>query len=354
MRLILAVLALGLACAAAQAQPTPRQLIAQLGLETRPGDGRDWTRQREAEKAVARQLRRLIADKPDDPGLTETDAYRRTPLMEAAVNGYADVVEALLSDAGVRAGIDDRDRFGATAWALSQFARPVTLIACHPRMYTRERLPLLKPYARRIAYFREGDTTSFTRIARQLVAAGSRADAAAAKAAWLAQCPETEDALRQRLQLSDDLPGTLWGYTFERLQQFKRDMESSATQLAPTLALNPLLPGVNAGDAYEQRWPRVSVPRADGPAPDSSARIIRCSRMDKPEITATNWIGEATFRLIVELQAGVPTVVDIRLTSGRLEPGVQATLQAGMLRTLASYECAGDHIFEQEFQYKIQ
>ena len=47
-------------------------------------------------------------------------------------------------------------------------------------------------------------------------------------------------------------------------------------------------------------------------------------------------------------------MLDIRLTSGRLEPQVQATLQAGMLRTLASHECAGDHIFEQEFQYKIQ
>lgn len=186
LRLTLSLLALGLAASASQAQQTPRQLIARLGLDTRAGDSREWTKQHETEAAVASQLRRFIHDHPGDPGLTETDTYGRTPLMEAAANGYVDVVESLLMDASVQARVNEADRFGASAWALSQFARPLTLIAC------------------------------------------------------------------------------------------------------------------------------------------------------------------------LEFQAGVPVVADIRLVSGRMEPRTAARFQFVLLHALSSYECAGDHIIEQEFRFKVQ
>lgn len=352
--LILSLLAPGAAARAAPPEQTPRQVIAQLGLDTRANASRDWTRQHEAETAAALQLRRLIQAKPGDPSLTETDGYGRTPLMEAAVNGYADVVEALLTDPGVQAHVNDSDRFGATAWGLSQFARPVTLIACHPQMYARDRVPLLKPYAQRAAYFRNGSTTSFARIAGLLVGAGARADAAAAKAAWLTQCPGADEALRQRLQASEDLSQALWAYTFERLEQFKREMADTPARLPPAPLPGPVLAGAETRNAWQQRWPKAWVPRSDRPAPADPSAGVQCTRMGKPEMPAVNWTGEATFRLVIELQAGAPTVIDIGLVSGRMEPRMEALLQAVLLRTLASYECAGDHIFEQEFQFKVQ
>jgi len=352
-RLILSLLALGLAGATTQAQ-SPRQLIAQLGLDTRADDSRQWTRQREAEVNVALQLRRLILERPADPGLTETDAYGRTPLMEAAINGYADVVEALLTDAGVRARVDDSDRFGATAWALSQSARPVTLIACHPQMYARERLPLLRPYAQRIAYFRDGSGTRFERIARQLLDAGARADMAAARTAWLAQCPGADAALRQGLAAGGDLYGALSTHTYERLEQFMRSMADASARLPFAPRPGPMLAGTGTQDAWQQRWPKALLPRADAPPPADPRDAVPCSRMDKPELPAVNWTGDATFRMVVEFQAGMATVADIRLVSGNMEPRAQAFFQALLLRMLASYDCAGDHIIEQELRFKIQ
>jgi hypothetical protein len=352
--LILPLLTLCLAAGAAQAQQTPRQLIARLGLDTRADDSRQWTRQREAEAQVARQLRALGQDRPGDAGLVETDALGRTPLMEAAVNGYADVVESLLTDSRVRAGIDDTDRFGATAWALSQFARPVTLIACHPQMYTRERLPLLRPYTQRVGYFRDGASTRFERIGQQLLGAGARPDPAAAKAAWLAQCPGAEAGLRQRLAASDDLSQLLWAHTYERLEQFKQDMANTPARLTSAPLPRPVWPSNEAGDSWQQRWPRAWPARAQAqPGIDPQAVVI-CSRMAKPTMPHITWRGDAVFRLVAEFQAGAVTVADIRLVSGRMEPRVEALLQATLIHMLASYECAGDHIIEQELRFKVE
>lgn len=332
----------------------PRQLIAQLGLDTRADADKQWTRQRAAEASTAARLRDFIAAQPGHPALTEADATGRTPLMEAAANGYADVVDALLADASVRARIDERDAFGASAWMLSQFSRPVTLISCHPQMYARERLPLLRPHAARIAYFLRGSTTSFELIAARLLKAGAHADLAGARAAWAAVCPGSDAALRDRLQASDNLPLTLWTDSVDRTEQFKRDMDATPPH-PPTAALpRPVLPMLGKPDAWEQRWPRVHQTRPDQPLPPPDAPVILCTRMARPVVPQVNWSGHVVFRVVAEIQAGVPVVVDIRRTTPEIYRHAEGLLQYSLLGALAGYECAGDHVFEQEFQFKIK
>lgn len=349
----MAVLAIGWA-GAALAQSPPTDIIDKLGLATRPDASGSWDTQRAAEAAAAEQVRALVKAAPGHPALTETDALGRTPLMRAAVNGYADVVDALLGDTAVQAGIEARDLFGATAWSLSQFARPVTLLSCHPQMSVMERAPLWRPYLQRSAYFLKRDVNRFQHIGQLLVAAGARADQQAAKAAWQAQCPGHDDDTRQQLDATPELLRGLMLDTHERLERLNR----KAGEAGSTPSTNPeppLLAWPGTRDVWQQHWPKLMLNPPDRLVPPAGTTAVRCTRMGRPNLPSSlNWSGVARFRVVAEVQAGVPVVAEIRRVDGLMDRRAQALIQIAILRTLASYECAGDHVFEQEFQFKIQ
>jgi len=50
----------------------------------------------------------------------------------------------------------------------------------------------------------------------------------------------------------------------------------------------------------------------------------------------------------------MPVVVDVQRVAGDMDRRTELVVQAMLLRTLAGYECPGDHTFEQEFQFRIQ
>ena len=255
MCLKLYILMLGFAAGAALAQQTPAEIIDRLGPATRPDVSGNWDRQREAITAAAAELRSLTKTQPGHSTLTAVDALGRTPLMNAAVNGYAEIVDALLTDDAVRAGLETKDRFGASAWALGQFARPLTLFSCHPQMLVAERTALWRPYLQRSGYFLAGSSNSFERIAKSLLAAGARQDANAAKAAWKLECPGHDARIGQSVDATTDLLRALLLDTNERLERFNRTDPS----LVPQLRTPPMLAWPDTSDVWEQSWPKPAT-----------------------------------------------------------------------------------------------
>ncbi len=340
------LIALGLAAGPALAQPSPTQLIRELGAQTRAAaDGRVDHAQA-AEAAAAAQVRTLVEQNPSHAALTEPDASGATPLMQAAANGYAEVVDALLADAGVRAGIGRLDRQGASAWMLSQFARPLTLLSCHPQAATRERALLWLPLQRRAAYFVNGQTTAFERIGTALVKAGARADVAAAKAAWLARCPGHDAATAARIAQADSL-----------LVPLLRDSESRLSAFLQALRANELPTLLNTASPIVARPPKpanaaASPKPANAPASPKAGMI--CTNIERPQAAPINWRGEVTLQLTAEVHAGLPAVAQIRVIDGHLDPRTEAVMHTLLLQALSGYDCPGDHLFDQEFRFKVQ
>ena len=101
----------------------------------------DWQALAEQEATLAARIRQAMARAPNDPQWTALDALGRTPLMQAALHGQAEIVKALLTSAKVRATLETRDALDATAWQLAQFARPMTWLTCYPLHLASEALP---------------------------------------------------------------------------------------------------------------------------------------------------------------------------------------------------------------------
>lgn len=77
-----------------------------------------------------------------------------------------------------------------------------------------------------------------------------------------------------------------------------------------------------------------------------------------PRVGQINWSGEVVFRAVASIRAGVVEVADVEVLKAtrpakRSEKAVEH-FRVAVLRALADYHCAGDHIFEQEFQFILR
>jgi periplasmic protein TonB len=99
------------------------------------------------------------------------------------------------------------------------------------------------------------------------------------------------------------------------------------------------------------------APAAPAPAP-RPAKITAgmvCTKMGKPEMPSVNWSGEALYKAVATVKAGRVTAVEITSLRGGVDRKAQRALVQAIEATLRdSYECPGDHVFEQEFQFKIE
>jgi len=88
--------------------------------------------------------------------------------------------------------------------------------------------------------------------------------------------------------------------------------------------------------------------------PTKTTAAMVCTKMGKPEAPSVNWSGEALYRAVATVKAGRVTAVEIQSLKGGVDRKAQRALIASIESTLRdTYECPGDHVFEQEFQFKI-
>lgn len=338
------LLPLILAFSTSQAQPaapTPRRLIDGLGVTLRqavmtaqPGKATE-----DAERRVAEQIAALP---PEQRGaLVDTDEQGRTPLMQAVSGGYVQVVKALLADPGVRAGINQPDARGETAWMVANFAPSLSLVACQPGALTLDRYPLLRPYLIRMTLLLNAKNSVAVGIVQALEAAGAQPTPEAARQAWLARCPNATPELRQVLEEEQEplLPALV--------------NESLAKQLAFNKALR-------AGEVdIPQRPPEGMVfnpRRSDGPSLPADADRVNCARKPQPALRgALGWSGRVLMRARIATHAGIVETVDFTLLSpGDTPPAVIDFFRGTVIRALAAYQCEGNQVFEQEFQFKVE
>jgi len=100
--------------------------------------------------------------------------------------------------------------------------------------------------------------------------------------------------------------------------------------------------------------PAPAAPPTPKPAGKTTAAMV-CTKMGKPEMPSVNWSGEALFRANATVKSGRVTSVEITSLRGGVDRKAQRALVQAIEQTLRdTYECPGDHVFEQEFQFKIE
>jgi len=100
--------------------------------------------------------------------------------------------------------------------------------------------------------------------------------------------------------------------------------------------------------------PVVQAP-APAPRPAKVTAGMVCTKMGKPEMPSVNWSGEALYKAVATVKAGRVASVEITSLRGGVDRKAQRALIQAIEQTLRdTYECPGDHVFEQEFQFKIE
>jgi hypothetical protein len=346
LRLQTVLLPLLLTLALAQAagpRRTPHQLIATLGVSLRqaieapePGKNAD-----DAERAVAEQIAVLMSNPEQRAALVDVDAQGRTPLISAVSGGYLQVVKALLADPGVRATINQPDANGETAWMVANFAPTMTLVACQPGVLTLERYPLLPHYLRRMALLLKTKNSVVAAISQALEAAGAEPRPEAAKQAWLARCPNAAPQLREAITKGPLLSSLV--------------NESLARQLAFNKASRE-------GDADIPQKPPEGMKFIPGrsaagkASPVVDAGGVSCARTQAPALRgAISWSGSILFRARIATHAGVVEAADFAVLSPPdPDPRVVDFFRGAIIRALSTYQCEGDHVFEQDFNFKVE
>ncbi|HEU6455051.1 MAG TPA: hypothetical protein VN201_06265, partial [Roseateles sp.] len=99
-------------------------------------------------------------------------------------------------------------------------------------------------------------------------------------------------------------------------------------------------------------------PAPAAPAPKPVGKITAgmvCTKMGKPDMPSINWSGEALYKAVATVKSGRVTAVEITSLRGGVDRKAQRALIQTIEQTLRdTYECPGDHVFEQEFQFKIE
>ena len=108
--------------------------------------------------------------------------------------------------------------------------------------------------------------------------------------------------------------------------------------------------------------PTRDVAPTPPPAPAPVAKPTKitaamvCTKMSKPEMPAiTSWSGEALYKAVATVKAGRVVSVEVTPLKGGVDRKAQRLLIGAITQTLQeTYECPGDHVFEQEFQFRVE
>ena len=104
--------------------------------------------------------------------------------------------------------------------------------------------------------------------------------------------------------------------------------------------------------------PTTSVPPANTTVAAKPAKVTAgmvCTKMGKPEMPSVSWSGEALYKVVATVKAGRVAAIEVTSLRSGVDRKAQRALIGAIETTLReSYECPGDHVFEQEFQFKLE
>jgi len=123
-----------------------------------------------------------------------------------------------------------------------------------------------------------------------------------------------------------------------------------AVMAAPTTSVPPTTTVVAATPA--------PAPPAPAPVAKPAAKITAgmvCTKMGKPDMPSVSWSGEALYKVVATVKAGRVAAIEVTSLRSGVDRKAQRALIASIESTLKeTYECPGDHVFEQEFQFKLE
>lgn len=102
-----------------------------------------------------------------------------------------------------------------------------------------------------------------------------------------------------------------------------------------------------------QPTPAPPAPKPAVTGPKTAAMV--CTKMGKPEVPSLNWSGRAEFKATATVKAGRVVSVELAVIKGASDRKAQRAMQNAISQALAdTYECPGDHVFEQDFVFNIE
>ena len=126
----------------------------------------------------------------------------------------------------------------------------------------------------------------------------------------------------------------------------------------------PAPPVVMAAPTTSVPPPTTVVAAKPAPAPPAPAPVAKpskitagmvCTKMGKPEMPSVNWSGEALYKVVATVKAGRVSAIEVTSLRSGVDRKAQRALIASIESTLRdTYECPGDHVFEQEFQFRLE
>lgn len=78
-----------------------------------------------------------------------------------------------------------------------------------------------------------------------------------------------------------------------------------------------------------------------------------CRTMARPNIPALHWKGTARYRALATVKQGKVTAVEITVMTDGIPREANRALAMSIEQALRAYDCPGDHVFEQEFQFAL-
>lgn len=78
-----------------------------------------------------------------------------------------------------------------------------------------------------------------------------------------------------------------------------------------------------------------------------------CSTMPRPEVPMVNWSGDAVFQVLATVRGGRVVGSEFRSVQGALDSKTRRALQRSVETALASYQCQGDAVFQQDFAFHL-
>jgi hypothetical protein len=220
--------------AAGMAQSQPGGSVRDW-LEVLPGQiGRiaqttgNWAEQRQVEEGIASRIRERAQAEPEHPSLVDKTPGGSTVLMQASLNGYALVVEALLTSPAVRRELEATNPTGATAWALANFAFKQAAWVCAPNLLSHEDPFSSAKYIVGSHYYVNAPEGQYDRIRKALANAGAKQDLQAAKNAWLANCPPAKPETIAKVKATKDLLQTLLAESAAAMTSFEASARGGA------------------------------------------------------------------------------------------------------------------------------